>query len=140
VYPELVQTVFDTTDARRLAEFWRHLLGLTYRAGDEPPAPSEPDTNGSDWLVLTDSEGRRVLAFQQDDDLIPSTWPEPAVPQQLHLDLRVRDRSDLDVQSERARDLGARLIFDRADDPEEPLRVFADLDGHPFCLFTHNVG
>jgi hypothetical protein len=32
--------------------------------------------------------------------------------------------------------LGARLLHDRSDDPEEPLRVYADPAGHPFCIFV----
>jgi hypothetical protein len=32
--------------------------------------------------------------------------------------------------------LGARLLVDRADDEAEPLRVYADPDGHPFCIFA----
>ena len=35
-FPRLLQTVLDTTDARRLAEFYRALLGLQYRPGDSP--------------------------------------------------------------------------------------------------------
>jgi hypothetical protein len=31
---------------------------------------------------------------------------------------------------------GARLIQDRSDDPEEPLRVYADPAGHPFCIIA----
>ena len=34
--PSPLQVVLDTTDARRLAEFYRQLLGFAYRAGDEP--------------------------------------------------------------------------------------------------------
>jgi Glyoxalase-like domain len=34
--------------------------------------------------------------------------------------------------------LGARLLQDRSDDPHEPLRVYADLAGHPFCIFVVN--
>jgi hypothetical protein len=46
-YPTPAQVVLDTTDARALAEFYRRLLGvLEYRAGDEPPAPGEPDPAG----------------------------------------------------------------------------------------------
>lgn len=30
----------------------------------------------------------------------------------------------------------ARLLLDRADDVEEPLRVYADPAGHPFCIFV----
>ena len=59
-HPRLLQTVLDTTDARSLAEFYRQLLGLRYRPGDEPPADGVQDT--ADWLVLTDAGGTRVLA------------------------------------------------------------------------------
>jgi len=41
--------------------------------------------------------------------------------------------ADLDVAHERALALGARLLYDRSDDPEEPLRVYADPAGHPFA-------
>lgn len=50
--PSLRQVVLDTTDARGLAEFWRQLLDLAYRPGDEPPAPNADDSRGRDWLVL----------------------------------------------------------------------------------------
>lgn len=42
-YPTLRQVVLDTTDARGLAEFYRQLLGLEYRPGDEPPPAGAPD-------------------------------------------------------------------------------------------------
>ncbi len=29
-----------------------------------------------------------------------------------------------------------RILLDRFDDPEEPLYVFADPAGHPFCIFV----
>ncbi|RXR22368.1 VOC family protein [Oerskovia turbata] len=134
-FPRIRQVVLDTTDARGLAEFYRALFGLEYRAGDEPPATGRPDPAGADWLVLR-SPGGVPLAFQQVEHLLPSTWPEPAVPQQLHLDCTVPDREALDAQHERALALGARLLRDRSDDPEEPLRVYADPSGHPFCLFV----
>jgi hypothetical protein len=55
---------------------------------------------------------------------------------QLHLDLTVPSRADLERQRERAEALGAELLLDRTDDPDEPLYVFADLAGHPFCIFV----
>ncbi len=134
-FPTVRTTVLDTTDARRLAEFYRALLGLSYRAGDEPPPTGEPDPAGRDWLVLRGS-GQPDLAFQQVETLPASTWPDPAVPQQLHLDLTVPSVAELTVQHERALALGARLLLDRSDDPDEPLRVYADPSGHPFCLFV----
>ncbi len=135
-FPQLRQVVFDCTDARALAEFYRQLLGLHYRPGDEPPAAGEPDPVGQDWLVLQDAAGPTRVAFQQVAELPEATWPAGPVPQQLHLDLAVATAQDLDAQHERALALGARLLEDRSDDPEEPLRVYADLAGHPFCIFV----
>jgi catechol 2,3-dioxygenase-like lactoylglutathione lyase family enzyme len=135
-FPELRQVVLDCTDPRALAEFYRQLLGLRYRPGDEPPAPGQPDPAGQDWLVLRDPGGANRLAFQQVPELPEATWPDGPVPQQLHLDLTVPTVDDLDVQHERATALGARLLLDGSDDPEEPIRVYADPAGHPFCIFV----
>jgi catechol 2,3-dioxygenase-like lactoylglutathione lyase family enzyme len=135
-FPRLRQVVLDTTDARALAEFYRRLLGLRYRPGDEPPPPGAPDPRGQDWLVLHDAGGGSQVAFQQVAALPEATWPEGPIPQQLHLDLTVPTTADLDHQHDRAMALGARLLLDRSDDPEEPLRVYADPAGHPFCIFV----
>lgn len=134
--PRLAQVVIDTTDARTSAEFWRRLLGLVYRPGHEPPNPGGDDPAGRDWLNLQNPDGTPCLAFQQVDELPASTWPEPGVPQQLHLDLTVADVEELDAVHARVADLGGQLRLDRSDDPEEPLRVFADPDGHPLCVFV----
>ncbi len=134
--PTRGSVVLDTTDARELAEFYRRLLGYEYRPGDEPPSPGQPDTAGRDWLVLVDPAGRARLAFQQVERLAPPTWPADGVPQQLHLDLSVPTSDELGAQHERALSLGARLLQDRFDDPVEPLYVYADRAGHPFCIFV----
>jgi catechol 2,3-dioxygenase-like lactoylglutathione lyase family enzyme len=133
--PKLLQVVLDATDARELAEFYRRLLGLRYRPGDEPPAPGQPDPRGEDWLVLRNAGGTQV-AFQQVAALPKATWPEGPVPQQLHLDLSVPTKAELDAQHERALALGATLLEDDAGNPIEPLRVYADPAGHPFCIFV----
>jgi catechol 2,3-dioxygenase-like lactoylglutathione lyase family enzyme len=135
-FPSLRQVVLDCTDARALAEFYRQLLGLRYRSGDEPPPSGEPDPRGQDWLVLHDAAGTPRLAFQQVAELPEATWPTGSRPQQLHLDMSVPTAADLDVQHQRALALGARLLYDRSADPEEPLRVYGDLAGHPFCMFV----
>lgn len=132
----LRQVVLDTTDARELAEFYRQLLCLAYRPGDEPPQPGEDDERGRDWLVLTTPDGSPRLAFQQVAEFNRASWPDPAVPQQLHLDLTVDSVDALDAQHERVLRLGGSLRLDRSDDPEEPLRVYADPAGHPFCIFV----
>ena len=135
-FPVIRQTVLDTTDPRRLAEFYRQLFGLRYRPGDEPPGPGQPDPGGQDWLILTSPAGGAALAFQKVGELPEATWPDGPVPQQLHLDTTVPTVADLDVQHERALALGARLLEDRSDDPQEPLRVYADPAGHPFCIIA----
>ena len=134
--PKLRSIVLDTTDARGLAEFYRQLLGYEYWPGFEPPPAGEPDPWGADWLKLQHPEGGPALAFQQVDALPRSTWPDDGVPQQLHLDISVRTPEDLTELHDRVHDLGGRVLHDRFDDPEEPLYVFADPDGHPFCLFV----
>ena len=50
---EVLHAALDTTDVRRLAEFYRQLLGLVYRPGDE-------GDSAADWLVLTWPDGRRA--------------------------------------------------------------------------------
>lgn len=133
-YPHLLQTVLDTTDVRGLAEFYRRLLGLSYRPGDE--APPDGAVDDADWLVLRDERGTNRLAFQQVERLEPTTWPSPDVPMQLHLDMTVPSSEALEEQRQRATTLGGRLLLDRSDDPDEPLYVFADPAGHPFCIFV----
>lgn len=132
-HPVLLHTVLNAEDVRGLAEFYRELLGLVYRPGDEPELDR---TEAQDWLVLTEADGTRRLAFQQVERLHRSTWPDDEVPQQLHLDLTVPDRESLERQHRRALALGAQLRLDRTDDADEPLYVYADPAGHPFCIFV----
>jgi hypothetical protein len=133
-YPVLMHTAIDATDCRSLAEFYRQLLGLRYRPGDEIPADGSDD--GPDWLVLLDPAGHRVLAFQQVPTLAQPTWPEHDVPKQMHHDFRVSSIEELQRQRQRAEELGATPLYDRTDDDDEPLYVLADPAGHPFCLLV----
>ena len=131
----LRQVVLDCTNPRDLAEFYRALLDFEYRPGDEVPAGGRPDPRGADWLVLANPAGGN-LAFQRVADLPEPTWPEGPRPQMMHLDLTVGTAAELQAQHERVLGLGARLLYDRFDDPDEPLRVYADPAGHPFCIFV----
>jgi catechol 2,3-dioxygenase-like lactoylglutathione lyase family enzyme len=135
-FPALRAVVLDATDARAVAEFYRELLGYAYRPGDETPPPGQPDPQGEDWLVLRDRTGEARLAIQRVAELPASTWPDAQIPQQLHLDLTVPDIDELATQHDRALALGANLLLDRSADPDEPLYVFADPAGHPFCIFV----
>ena len=57
---------------------------------------------------------------------------DPVQTQHLSADTR----SILEAVHERAVELGAQLLHDRSHHAQEPLRVYADLDGHPFCIFV----
>ncbi len=133
-FPVLMHTALDSTDVRGLAEFYRELLGLQYRPGDEPPTDGSVDDE--DWLVLVDDEGNRKLAFNQVDQLARSTWPSDEVPKQMHLDFRVPTVDELQRHRERAEQLGATLVYDRTADAGEPLYVLADPAGPPFCILV----
>jgi hypothetical protein len=135
-FPHLRQVVLDTTDARGLAEFYRSLLGYRYRPGDETPPPGVDDERGRDWVVLQDASGSAAIAFQQVAELAAPTWPDGRIPQQLHLDMTVPTKDELDAQHARVLRLGGRVLLDRSEDPEEQLWVYADPAGHPFCIFV----
>jgi catechol-2,3-dioxygenase len=132
-YPVLLHTAIDAQDCRGLAEFYRQLLGLHYRAGEEPPTDGPDDAN---WLVLLDEDGNRVLTVQEKKDTKPPTWPSEAVPMQMHMDFKLPSVEELERHRERAENLGARLLYDRSQDAGEPLYVLADPAGHPFCLLV----
>jgi catechol-2,3-dioxygenase len=110
---ELFAVTIDAPDASALARFYADLLGLevTY---DGPAG------------ALIAGAGQSVM-FQQVSDYNPPRWPDPAAPQQAHLDIIV---DDLDDGQARALELGA----SRLDGGGERFRVFADPAGHPFCL------
>jgi catechol-2,3-dioxygenase len=62
-------------------------------------------------------------------DYVQPTWPDAAMPQQLHLDFAV---DDLDAAEAAAIDAGA-LKADFQPAPDS-WRVMLDPAGHPFCL------
>jgi predicted enzyme related to lactoylglutathione lyase len=115
-------TVLDCPDVLELAEFYRALLGGTVNRTD---SQWELDEN---WATLHTASGT-VLAFQRAHDHRPPRWPDPAQPQQIHLDVGVED---LDTAQRQVLDLGATLLD--PGDAHRSWRVFADPAGHPFCL------
>ncbi|MET9322396.1 VOC family protein [Streptomyces sp. NPDC003038] len=119
---ELQCVVLDCPDPLRLAEFYRSVLG---------GAVNRPDRRWSvdeDWATLHTPSGA-VLAFQRAADFEPPRWPDPARPQQFHLDLAV---PDLDRAQEQVLACGATVLDPGSDDRD--WRVYADPAGHPFCL------
>ena len=117
VGPEMVlfAPTFDAPDASALARFYADLLGM------------EVTYEGPEGALVA-GDGRNVM-FQQVSDYTPPEWPDPARPQQGHLDIIV---GDLDAGEARALELGA----SRLPGGGETFRVFADPAGHPFCLTT----
>ena len=103
----------DAPDARGLAAFYAALGGWTEAYADD------------EWVTLETGDGWRV-ATQLSPDLVAPRWPDPAYPQQAHLDLRV---PDLDAGSARAVELGAELLR-----KNETWYTLADPAGHPFDL------
>lgn len=73
---------------------------------------------------------RLVFDEGQPDDPRPR-WPDPAHPQQMHLDIRV---GDLDAAEELVVARGATRLAELDDH-----RVYADIIGHPFCLYPADV-
>ncbi|HLL67838.1 MAG TPA: VOC family protein [Micromonosporaceae bacterium] len=111
---ELSAVVLDAADPHALARFYSALLGLPVLRTD------------GDWIDIGDGRSTK-LSFQHAPDHQPPRWPDPAFPQQIHLDIRV---ADLDEAEPKVLALGAT----RLPHAEEGFRIYADPAGHPFCL------
>ncbi|MEV4556651.1 VOC family protein [Kitasatospora sp. NPDC049285] len=111
--------VLDCHYPAGLAHFYAGLLGGEV---DRPDARWSPD---DDWSTVHLPDGM-VLCFQRAPDFRPPIWPDPAHPQQLHLDIEVED---LAVAERRALELGAEVK-----DRKPTWTVYVDPAGHPFCL------
>jgi len=103
--------VLDCPDPPALATFYSSLLGLPVTYRDD------------DWVVVAVNETTSGLAFQRAPGNRPSTWPDPEVPQQIHLDIMVEDPTTAGPQ---VLAIGA-VKLDGQD-------VYGDPAGHPFCL------
>lgn len=108
----LHHVVIDCPDPAALAAFYSELTGMPIVFQDD------------DWVVVAAQENTSGIAFQLAVDHQPPRWPDPAWPQQFHLDIMV---DDVDAAGPRVLALGARRLT--AGD-----NVYADPAGHPFCL------
>ncbi|MEU4480225.1 VOC family protein [Micromonospora sp. NPDC023966] len=124
---DLQCVVLDCSHPAQLAEFYQALLGGAVNQRDQRWALS------GDWATLHTPSGL-VLAFQRVADYRPPLWPDPARPQQFHLDFGV---ADLDRAQEQVLTLGATVLDDEAG---RSWRIYADPAGHPFCLVRHLPG
>jgi catechol 2,3-dioxygenase-like lactoylglutathione lyase family enzyme len=111
----LSSVVLDCPDPQALARFYSELLGLPITRVD------------GDWVDISD--GKTTLSFQDAPDHIAPRWPDPAYPQQFHLDITV---DDIDEAEPKVLALGARPL--PMLEEKVSFRVYADPAGHPFCL------
>ncbi|MBF5081099.1 VOC family protein [Quadrisphaera sp. INWT6] len=113
---------FDAADIAAESRFWADLLdGEVVRADD-------------DWHTVQFPSGSGVpdICVQRAPGHVAPTWPDPAVPQQVHLDV---DVEDVRAAEQEALAKGARLVEETVDlDADEGFRVYASPAGHPFCL------
>ena len=106
----------NAPDALALADFYADITGGTAAGSAEWAYTAGPDA---------------VLAFQQDRDFQPPTWPGGDVPMLMHVEFLV---DDLDATAARVLAAGATRF---AHQPNvDHCLVFADPAGHPFCLST----
>jgi predicted enzyme related to lactoylglutathione lyase len=108
----------DCPDPAALAGFYLELVGgeVTDEDGD------------NSWVELWGDFGT-TLSFQRVDDYRAPSWPGQEQAQQAHIDIGV---TDLDASQKQVLALGATLLEDWSG--AKSWRVFADPDGHPFCL------
>lgn len=107
--------VLDCAEPRPLAEFYAALLDWKV-------------TGDQEWAEIRPVDGVNCISFQHVTDYRPPQWPGQEVPQQVHLDLMVRD---LDEAERSVLELGGTRAEHQ---PGETFRVFLDPAGHPFCL------
>jgi catechol 2,3-dioxygenase-like lactoylglutathione lyase family enzyme len=111
--------ILDCPEPGVLARFYSELLGW-------PVTWQQPD-----FAVVAVNDRTSGLAFQLATDYQAPSWPDPARPQQMHLDVMV---DDLDEAEPRVLALGARPLAGPDTSSASASHVFADPAGHPFCL------
>ncbi|MGH8878293.1 MAG: VOC family protein [Stackebrandtia sp.] len=109
----LMGVMLDCPDAARLSDFYSALLGKAV-------------TFAAEGMAMIGEDGGRPVLFQQVAGYTPPRWPDPAHPQQIHLDVLV---DDFDTAEAAALDLGATATGSSGDD----FRVYIDPAGKPFC-------
>jgi catechol-2,3-dioxygenase len=112
----LMGVMLDCPDAKVLSAFYAELLG-------------KPVTYDGDGIAMIGNDGEQPVLFQQVEDYTAPQWPDPAHPQQFHLDVLV---DDLDEAERAVLALGATKLPGGG----KTFRVYADPANKPFCL-TH---
>lgn len=110
------RVVYDCFSPRSLAAFYEELLDLHVRKQDSQFRVE----------IAGDEHSFPTLAFQH-AQFKAARWPDPAYPQQIHLDLSVDD-------GEAANELALRLGAIPLPPMGGSCPVYADPASHPFCL------
>ncbi|MEU0176065.1 VOC family protein [Streptomyces massasporeus] len=114
---KLSAITLDCPDPLALAAFYQQAIGLALHPKSD-----------ADFAALK-SESGLSIGFQRVEEHRAPSWPDPAVPQQLHCCFRV---ADLDEAEARLRELGAGRPDPQPN--EHRWRVLTDPAGHPFCI------
>ena len=115
----LMGVMLDCPDARALSTFYAELLG-------------KPVTYEANGMAMIGNDGAQPVMFQQVGAYTAPQWPDPAHPQQFHLDVKV---DDLDEGEAAVLKLGATKL----DEGTATFRVYGDPANKPFCLVTEDV-
>ena len=115
---KLKTIVWDAPDIQALADFYVGAAGLTQHYGDD------------DWVTLYSPDGWR-LGVQRAPDHLPPRWPDPAHPQQMHVDFQV---ADIEAAAQHAESLGARRLSGN-----DHWITLADPAGHTFDFCKADV-
>jgi hypothetical protein len=110
----IMGVMLDCPDAKELSSFYSELLG-------------KPITYDGEGAAMIGEDGAQPVLFQQVEDYHSPQWPNPAYPQQYHLDVTVDDIEDAEKA---ALAIGATRLDGQGDN----WRVYADPAGKPFCL------
>ena len=118
------------TDESPYDEYWTAGLGIRLRTMYADLLGMTPIHIGYHKLVHEDGRIPEI-GFEYSPEDVRPRWPDPAHPQQVHLDISV---ADLEAASALVVDRGARHLADA-----DGHRVFEDPVGHPFCLYGGGV-
>ena len=110
----LMGVMIDCPDAKELSAFYATLL-------------SKPVTYEGEGMAMIGEDGAQPVMFQQITEYHAPRWPDPAYPQQFHLDVTV---DDVDAAEAAVLELGATSLSAGGVN----WRVYADPAGKPFCL------
>jgi len=118
---QLAGVTLDCLHPRSLARFYGQLLGWSTIVEEN-----------DDWVSIKEPSGPMHISCQREPLYRPPVWPSASDEPQMmsHLDIRV---ADLEQACARAESLGA---VSMGWQPQPNVRVCADPEGHPFCLFV----